>query len=166
MQMCKARVPREVREAAIRRYLNTDISYRRLAAELDISPWTLRDWVGGYQSSLVGSGKKDVPRSTDMRPAREKLSLLLQARALTEEQLGEFLRREGIREGDLERWEQEVLEGLERGPAEDAQNRRIRELEAQLHKSQKRLKEADALLELQKKVQALWEGEDDDTSHS
>jgi hypothetical protein len=109
---------------------------------------------------------EDLSRSTDERAPEEKLRLLLKARALADEQLGEFLRREGIREGDLERWEQEALGGLQRGPSDAGKSRQIRELERRVHKSEKRLKEANALLELQKKVQALWGDEDDNTPHS
>ncbi len=164
MQQRHVSFPAEVREAAVLRYLNTDISYRALALEVGISAWTLRDWVRRYQAR--GVAKPDDCRPTDERPASEKLSLLLKARALPDEELGEFLRREGIREGDLERWEQEALGGLERASSDALQSRQVRELERRVHKSEKRLKEAEALLELQKKVQALWADEDDDTSHS
>jgi len=91
-----------------------------------------------------------MSHSTDERAPEEKLRLLLEARPLADEQLGEFLRREGIREGDLERWEQEALGGLQRGPSDAGKSRQIRELERRVHKSEKRLKEANALLELQK----------------
>ncbi len=46
----------------------------------------------------------------------------------------------------------------------EAQSRRIRDLERDSSKKDKRLKEATALLELQKKVHALWGDEDDDTN--
>ena len=158
--------PPEVREAAVRRYLTTEISYRRLAAEISTSERSLRDWVKRHQAGQMKPPDEDLSRSTDERAPEEKLRLLLKARALADEQLGEFLRREGIREGDLERWEQEALGGLQRGPSDAGKSRQIRELERRVHKSEKRLKEANALLELQKKVQALWGDEDDNTPHS
>jgi transposase-like protein len=156
--------PPEVREAAVRRYLTTEVSYRRLAAEIGTSERSLRDWVKRHQAGQMKPPDEDLSRSTDERAPEEKLRLLLKARALADEQLGEFLRREGIREGDLERWEQEALGGLQRGPSDAGKSRQIRELERRVHKSEKRLKEANALLELQKKVQALCE--DDNTPHS
>ena len=110
------------------------------------------------------SRSKDKGRTPDDRTAQEKFALLLKARTLPDEQLGEFLRTEGLREGDLERWEQEALGGLEKGPSNEAQSRQVRELERQGRKTAKRLKEAEALLELQKKVQALWGDADDDTA--
>ena len=42
--------------------------------------------------------------------------------------------------------------------------RRVRELEKQLRRKDKALAEAAALLVLQKKVQAIWADEDDDTN--
>ena len=78
---------------------------------------------------------------------------------------GAFLRREGLRDGDLERWQQEALSGL--GATEPpGSSRRVRELERKMIKTEKRLREATALLDLQKKVQALWGDADDDTQGS
>ena len=57
----------------------------------------------------AGARGNNEARSTDERSAVEKLPLLLKAKALPDEQLGAFLRESGIREGDLERWEQEAL---------------------------------------------------------
>ena len=76
----------------------------------------------------------------------------------------QFLRREGLRDGDLERFRAEALGGLS-GKAHSAQDRRqIQELERLNAKQAKRLREAEVLLELQKKVQELWGAKDDDTS--
>ncbi len=158
--------PIEVRESAVQRYLSTDISYRQLAKEVGASTWTLRGWVKRYQGEPMSSRKKDTARSTNERTSQEKLNLLLKARSLPDDQLGEFLRREGIREGDLERWEQDALSGFERAASSEVSSRQVRELEQRVRKNEKRLKEANALLNLQKKVQALWVDEDDDTSRS
>ena len=87
--------PVEVREAAVRRYLPTEVSYRRLAAEIGTSEWSLRDWVKRHQAGQVKPADEDSSRSTDERTPEEELRLLLKARALTDEQLGEFLRHEG-----------------------------------------------------------------------
>ena len=75
---------------------------------------------------------------------------LLEAQALPEDERGAFLRREGLRDGDLERWQQEALSGL--GATEPpGSSRRVRELERKMIKTEKRLREATALLDLQKK---------------
>lgn len=114
----------------------------------------------------MGKKRKKRVKPTDARSASEKLRLLIEAKSLSEDELGAFLRRKGVHEGDLERWEREALGGLSGAAQEPSQERRIRELERQREQQDKRLKEAKALLELQKKVQALWADEDDGTTHS
>lgn len=159
------RFPTELRESVARRYLGTEATLRELAEEIGSSPWSVRDWVRQYQQrGTVGKRKNSQPTPTDKRSPEGKLRLLLQAKALADDARGDFLRREGVHDGDLERWEAEALGGLRGGESSDAQARRIRDLERDSSKKDERLKEAAALLELQKKVQALWGDEDDDTS--
>ena len=70
----------------------------------------------------------------------------------------------GERDGDLDRWRQEAVAGLDPKGYGPSQTRRLRELEKKSRKTDKRLKEAQALLTLQKKVSALWGDEDADTT--
>ena len=77
--------------------------------------------------------------------------------------MGGFLREHGLRDGDLDRWRQEAVAGLDPKGYGPGQTRRLRELEKKSRKTDKRLKEAQALLTLQKKVSALWGDEDADT---
>lgn len=159
--------PNELRESVARRYLSTNATYRELAAEIGSSTWSVRDWVRQFrEQGTVGKKRTKRPAPTDQRSAEEKFRLLLQARSMKDEERGEYLRREGIHDADLERWEQEALGGLTGAAGSESQERRIRELERDNKQQGKRLKEAAALLELQKKVQALWADEGDDTSHS
>jgi transposase len=51
----------------------------------------------------------------------------------------------------------------EEGRSSKATTKRIRKLERELARKEKALAEAAALLVLKKKVEHLWEGEDDDT---
>ena len=152
----------------MRRYLSTDASYRELAKEIGCCGWSVRAWVREYREhGMVGKNKLTKKRvSTDKRRPEEKFRLLLEAKGLTEQERGAFLRQEGLHDGDLERWEQEALGGLGGGVRQESQERRVRELERESKKKDKRLKEAAALLELQKKVQALWADEEDDTTPS
>lgn len=158
--------PLELRESVARRYLASQISYRELAREVGCSSWSVRMWVRELKEcGGVGKRKtKQKPVTTDSHSPQDKLRLLLQYQAVPEAERGEFLRREGLHDEDLERWEQEALGGLGSGPSSEMQERRVRELEHQNKKQGKRLKEATALLELQKKVQALWGDEDESTS--
>ena len=109
--------------------------------------------------------KKRSKRRPQDWTAAEKLEAVLQASALSEEELGGFLRREGLYRAHLERWRQEMLRGL--GPkkrsTKTAEGRRIRELEKELRRKDAALAETAALLVLKKKAQAIWGDEDDRT---
>jgi hypothetical protein len=58
-----------------------------------------------------------------------------------------------------------MLAGLNpaKGKHRSPEARRVEQLERELHRKDKALAEAAALLVLQEKVQALWGDEDDDT---
>jgi transposase len=104
----------ELRESVARRYLSTDATLRELAEEIGGSTWSVRDWVRQYRErGTVGKRNKAKATPTDKRSPEEKLRLLLQAKALDNAARGDFLRQEGIHDGDLERWEAEALAGSE-----------------------------------------------------
>jgi transposase-like protein len=105
-----------------------------------------------------------MKRRPDDRTPEEKMVILLKASAVDGEALGALLRSEGVRDGDLERWRHEAVHGLSGGTQRQTQSRRIRDLERENHRQKKRLREAEALLDLQKKVHAMWGAEDDDTT--
>lgn len=144
-------------------------SANALSSTTGISQPTLSRW-------LRGAREKDVTESTppprsprrpsDWKPA-EKLRILAETEGLNGEELGAVLRREGVHEADLTEWRQAAMAALG-GPMKSGagtpEARRVRELEKQLRRKDKALAEAAALLVLQKKVQAIWGDEDDDTN--
>jgi transposase-like protein len=152
----------EFKNRVVQRYLSGSESSSEVAATEGIRAGTLRHWALQRQADAVKKNKP-IAQPVDERSAQEKLRLLFAAKGLPDSELGEFLRREGLREGDLERWEQEATDGLKPAAAGQATERQLREMEKRLHKTEKRLREAEALLDLQKKVQALWGAADDDT---
>jgi transposase-like protein len=162
------RFPAEVKAAAVQRYLTSDLTLTAVGEQFGVGRYNLRAWVKAAESQ--DEVKKPKPHlvaaamATDSRSASEKLRLLIEAGSLSEEQLGEFLRREGLRDGDLERFRAEALGGLEGKVRSPQDLRQIQELERQNAKQAKRLHEAEVLLELQKKVHELWGAKDDDTT--
>ena len=89
--------------------------------------------------------------------AEEKLQAVIEAAGLPEAELGEFLRRQGLHEAQLQQWRDGVLAGLEqhtkRGSRKSSpEARRVRELERELARKEKALAEAAALLVLKKKA--------------
>jgi transposase-like protein len=157
------RFPQELKESVVRRYLSTDTTVRQLADEIGSSTWSVRSWVREYQAQgTLAKRRKRTPARPDQRSAPEKLRLLLMIKGMPDDERGAALRREGLHDADIERWEREAVAGLQ-GQAPN-QQQRIAQLERETLHHKKRLKEAEALLILQKKVQALWVDEDDDTS--
>ena len=76
---------------------------------------------------------------------------MLEASRLSDEQLGAFLRREGLHEATLREWRAAALEALGTPKTARAETRRVRELERELRRKDKALAETAALLVLQKK---------------
>lgn len=139
-----------------------------IAREMGIPVPTLRSWLS--KSASNGSMKKNhFGPKTKKRNAAEKFKILLEAAALQEGALGEYLRKQGLFAADLEQWKAELSEQLQ-GPsrAERSEDNKLRmansRLEKEVHRKDKALAEASALLILKKKASLLWgtEGEDEE----
>jgi transposase len=97
--------------------------------------------------------------------AEAKMNAVFQCNNLNEEEFGAFLRKEGLHSHQIKGWRTEILAAL--GPTCRKQNKdnnahRIRELERDLHRKDKALAEASALLILQKKVNLIWGNKSED----
>jgi len=149
------------------------VSASALAGQVGIAQPTLSRW-RREASTLSGmakrSGKSGGAGGKNQRPqdvsVQDKLRLVVEASALSEAELGEFLRRNGIHKAQLDQWSSAVTEALEAKPKATAKNpaaKQVRQLERQLLRKDKALAEAAALLVLKKKAQAIWGDEDDDT---
>jgi len=136
----------------VRRMSGPDaVSANALAEETGLSQTTLSRWLreaGGDKVSAMKRKKRPRDRS-----AEERLALLVQAAALREEDLGAFLRREGVHQAHLDEWRATALKALGESakgkPKPEA--RQLRELKKELHRKEKALAEAAALLVLKKK---------------
>jgi transposase-like protein len=156
------------KEKLVAKALGPDTSIAGTARSAGISKATLYTWV---QQARMGSvtkrrNKGGRPRKTGRWSPEDKLRIISEASALKDEELGAFMRHEGLHEADLEEMRAAALAGLEpkvvqRGPSRE--EKRIATLERELRRKEKALAEAAALLVLQKKFQALMEEEGDDT---
>ena len=148
------------------------ISANALSKDVGVSQSTLSRWVrethtvrsmGGTKKQSKGGGKS--PRQWS---AEEKLQVVLEAAGLSDDELGEFLRRKGLHTVELEEWHRLATEALasqkKRGRKKSPEARRIKELEKELLRKDNALAEVAALLVLKKKAQAIWGDEDDDTA--
>jgi transposase len=134
-------------------------SAEALAKEVDIPARTLSHW--RMQAATVGDmSKRSKPRRSGhpWNPA-EKLRVVVAASQLSDEELGEFLRREGLHGTQLAEWRADVLAALgEQGAPRrwDPSAKTVRELERELARKDKALAEVTALLVLRKKLDALF----------
>lgn len=148
-----------------------------LSRELGIAQPTLSLWLRAWRSTLAPMSKKRAvvfpaaskPRRVDDWSAEERLRVVAEAAKLSEEELGSFLRREGLHEATVREWRTAALEGLSSERAirsqqkRGAEQKRVRDLERELQRKERALAEAAALLVLQKKVRAIWGDEDEST---
>lgn len=147
------------------------MSATALSKETGISQATLSRWLLNA-STFASMGDRDheppQPRRPQSWSAEDKLRIVLAAAQLSDSEIGELLRREGLHTAQLEEWRQLVLAALStRKPAAKGSReaKKIRELERDLDRKNRALAEVAALLALQKKVQAMWGDEDESTPH-
>ena len=156
----------------IKRILGPErISANALSKEIGISQPTLSRWV--RDRSLVEM-TDETPKNRKSWTAAEKLRVVQAASQLTGEELGTFLRSEGLHEAQLNEWAEMLrVAALESfAPKKRSKGRRspeikrIRELEKELNRKDKALAEVTAILALKKRIREIWGDGDDDTDTS
>jgi transposase len=115
----------------------------------------------------------EVPEKTARRKftAAYKLRILKETESCTVQgQIGALLRREGLYSSNLTSWRRQVAQGLvpkKRGPLAqkaDPHVRRITELERENEKLAHKLKQAELIIDVQKKVAELLRGSSEEKS--
>lgn len=124
-----------------------------LSRETGVSEATIYNW-----KKLAMAGKLDVETS-DISPrfysAKEKYHLLMASAKLSDEELGAFLREQGLHSEHLTLWDQELRESMTTNESKKDQEtarlkKRVRELEKEVARKDKALAETTALLVLKK----------------
>jgi len=153
-------------------------SASQLAAEVGLPQPTLSRWL--REATTVETMKRKRKSQSPKKPAAaaprrpqdwtpaEKLRVVLEASHLGDEELGAFLRREGLREEHLDQWRRDATAALtapSRQEKKEANKEKlkIRALEREVRRKDKALAETAALLVLQKKLRSIYADEDDDT---
>jgi transposase len=145
------------------------LSANELSSTVGVQQPTLSRWLREAQGKVgrvkLGPFPPDAlsPRRPEDWSAEERLRVVMEASRLRDEELGAVLRGQGSDEATLVEWKAAVLVALGPQRKVSSDSRRVRELEKQLRRKDRALAETAALLVLQKKVQAIWGDEDDDT---
>jgi len=166
-----------VKARMVRRMLGPNaVSANKLADETGIAQATLSRWL--REAASIKDVSPAKPPSTPPAPtpaeskrpqdwtALERAQVVLEASQLSEDELGEFLRRKGLHREHLDAWVEALEDALARSPrraGRSADAKRIKELEREISRKDKALAETTALLVLKKKLAVLWGEEDDDT---
>lgn len=168
----RRRHSKEFKKNAVRKMLIPGNTASDVARELGIHPSQLFRWKQLLRDTAAPMPKQEI---VDQQPARrpqdwtveQKLEAVVESLKLSDAELGAFLRNRGLHKADLDEWHESVLKGARAelgGPhVKSREGKRIRELERELHRKDRALAEASALLVLKKKAQAIWGAEDDDT---
>jgi transposase len=111
------------------------------------------------------SSKNESSVEIEVRPrrrkfnAKEKARILKEVDASSKGQIAAILRREGVYSTQLKKWRTErelaALAPKKRGPKSNPLNAEVKKLRSQLSQAEKQLKQANAIIELQKKISEL-----------
>lgn len=158
--MGKSGFSKEFKEALVSKILNRgNQSIEGVCRQEGISLTAGRRWVSECDRGTGMKNSKRIERWT----AEAKLDAILQSSRLSEEEVGLFLRKEGLHSHQVHGWRAEVLAALAfRKAGKDDRDQKIRELEQDLRRKDKALAEASALLILQKKVNLIWGNQNED----
>ena len=136
-------------------------SVKAVAEELNVNPWTLKNWMKTHKEPSISKEGTTTKRPKDWSLA-ERLQMLLESHGLEEEALNAFCRERGIFRHHLQQWRGAFETGtLQPNRSELRELKEANKgLRSELNRKEKALAEAAALLVLQKKYQALWEDQD------
>lgn len=147
----------EFKEQMVRKMTGpSKVSANRLSQECGVGQPTLSKWL--REAKVSAMTKSTKVRSRKRWTSAEKLRVVMAAAVAGEEGRGELLRREGLHEADLERFERELAEEpRSTAPKRDTSDKkRIAELEREVRRKDKALAEATALVVLSKKLNAYF----------
>lgn len=147
------------------------MSATALSKDVGVSQGTLSRWLreAGSIEGMSKNNSNPAHQSPREWSIEKKIRVVYEAMSLSDDELGEFLRREGLHEVQLQEMRQAVEEALSGGKKKAAKKSRIdakkiKKLERELVRKEKALAEVTALLVLKKKLDAYYLG--DEESHT
>jgi len=158
----------ERKEAVLKKMLPpNNRSITVLAEEEGISDATLYNW--RQQARNKGRLMPDSDNTPEGWVSRDKFAAVLETAALNEAEKAEYCRQRGLYPEQLNAWRTACEQANDWSRASDKQaktagrayRKKVRQLEKDLARKEKALAEAAALLILRKKLDAMFEGEED-----
>ena len=140
-------------------------SLREVASEEDIPYSTLYTWLKMVQNNGV-----NMSNSASLT-AQKKLAIIIETGPLTESELAIYCRENGFYPEQIKDWKDEFVQGIQTKKVSNkaslketqADKKEIKALKKELRRKEKALAETAALLVLRKKLNALYDLEDEES---
>ena len=155
----------EYKQEMVKMFELSGLSFRKFSAKEGVPTSSLFQWKEQY-GSIPSEGPK--PDNADLWSADQKFAIVVESISMTEIELGEFCRKQGLYPEKVKLWKRSCIEGnMKRKSSSHTDmaelnkyRKRVRELERELRRKEKALAEAAALMVLRKKLNALWEDDE------
>ena len=113
-----------------------------------------------WQSECANVSEMNHKKNKSKLSSENILKIISETYSLNEEDLGLYLRKNGLHSAQLTEWRESILTSMDKPKIytnkKDPRDSKIRDLEKDLFKKDKALAEVSALLILKKKVGLLW----------
>ena len=152
----------EFKKSAVQKYLTRgNRPVKEILKELNVPSASIYQWCNDF-AKVSGMKKQSSPHT---RTALEKLNSIMEFNSLPENKRGEFLRKNGLSDANINEWLNQIKMALSQKniPSENKNDiKKVKELEQELRRKDKALAEASALLILKKKANLIWgQGEEE-----
>ncbi len=158
----------DFKKNAVRKLLSKDSSsIVKVAEDLGIPPSTLYGWKATYAKTIEVETNLETKEILVSKPSyklsrEQKLNFIIKTSSMSEDQLGIFLRENGLHSSDLVKFKEEILNGPKESkkPSVDPEVTKLRrDMEKQakeLKRKDKALAELSARVVLLKKSHEIW----------
>lgn len=150
-----------------------DVNLSDVADALGVGYSTLSKWITQSRNQEFEPAPDDSTITTEKRPQdwslKEKLSMIMKCASLDKEQVNTQCRERGIYPHHLKQWQQNIISDTMTNNSTiktseiKSLKKENKDLKKELRRKEKALAEAAALLILQKKVNAMWGTDEDDS---
>lgn len=150
----------EFKQDAVKKYLTSGLSYPKLASNLGVGQSSLHYWVKKY-GKIQDMKKSNKKLSKDWSP-QQKLEAIAKTYSMNEEELGQYLRSNGLHSDDIESFKKACLDGFSTkgrpklDPEVVALRKENKSLDKDLKRNQRALAEQSARIILLKKSHEIW----------
>lgn len=164
-----SRIPIARKEAILNKMLSPHPpTISSLSKQEGISEPTLYNW--RQQLRQTGRAVPEPDRTSESWSAQTKFAVVVETAALNEVELAQYCRSKGLYPEQVKAWRDTAIASQDEARQVSSQEqhqakgyrKQIKQLEREITRKNSALAEAAALLILQKKMRALWEGGEDE----